>query len=120
MPSDQRIIAGIIQKRIAAGIPLGLDAAVCYSKQLGEPDRITNCAQLVSSDYKINSAYNTYLHRGLPPGPIGNPGVSSIMAAQSPASSPYWYYLSDLKTGDTIFAETLEEHAANRQKHLDN
>jgi UPF0755 protein len=118
LPSDQRLIAGIILKRTGTNMPLDIDATVCYANQLTEPEAVTNCATLPSADFKIDSPYNTYLYRGLPPGPIGNPGTSSIMAAENPTASPYWYYLSDPQTGKIIYAKTLAEQDGNIQKYL--
>jgi UPF0755 protein len=82
------------------------------------PDRVVDCATLARSDFAVDSPYNTYLHQGLPPTPIGNPGTSSIAAAQNPTASPYWYYLSDPATGQIYYAKTLEEQNVNIRKHL--
>jgi UPF0755 protein len=110
--TDQQIVAGILQKRIAVGIPLDVDATVCYAMlQQGG-----TCA--VGLNFKLDSPYNTYLYKGLPPAPIGNPGVQAISAALHPQSSPYWYYLSDPKTGKTIYAVTLGEQNANVRRYL--
>jgi UPF0755 protein len=111
--NDQEIVAGILLKRISAGIPLDVDSTVAYAGLLAGK------AASSSLDFGIKSPYNTYLYEGLPPGPIGNPGVSAITAALNPQSSPYWYYLSDPKTGETIFAKTLDEQTANRVKYLE-
>lgn len=117
--TDREIVAGIIVKRIRAGMPLDVDATVCYAKLLLAGGASTTCPSLSPLDFKIKSAYNTYLYEGLPPGPIGNPGISAITAALHPQSSPYWYYLSDPATGETIFAKTLDEQTANRVKYLE-
>lgn len=117
--TDQQIVAGILLKRIAAGIPLDVDATVCYAKFMANPTSTPTCYPLTALDFQIKSPYNSYLYRGLPPGPIGNPGVSAITAAIHPVSSPYWYYLSDPKTGKTIFAKTLDEQTQNRVKYLE-
>jgi UPF0755 protein len=124
--ADQEIVAGIVLKRIAAGMPLDIDATVCYAKLLaatgasaGTATLTTGCPSLTALDFKIKSPYNSYLYGGLPPGPIGNPGTSAIMAALHPQSSPYWYYLSDPKTGKTVFAKTLDEQTQNRVKYLE-
>lgn len=130
---DREIVAGILLKREKSGMPLDVDATVCYAKLTQEnmsqngaptsgnmPDPLaTSCPTLTPLDFKIKSPYNTYLYGGLPPGPIGNPGTSSIVAALHPQSSPYWYYLSDPATGKTIFAKTLDEQTANRVKYLE-
>jgi UPF0755 protein len=135
--ADQKIVAGIILKRVAARMPINIDATVCYAKLLAENgvvngttseavsgtgiggSIITGCPSLTALDFKVKSPYNSYLYGGLPPGPIGNPGLSSITAALHPQSSPYWYYLSDPKTGKTVFAKTLDEQTQNRVKYLE-
>ncbi len=118
-PNDQKIVAGIIWKRLKQGMPLDIDATICYLKFMAAPTSTTNCDGLSQLDYKTDSPYNTYLHQGLPPGPIGNPGITAITAAISPQSSPYYYYLSDPATGKTIFAKTLDEQNRNRVKYLE-
>lgn len=107
--SERRVVAGILEKRLMADIPLQMDASLCYK-------RGPSCSPKA---YKqVDSPFNTYLYRGLPPGPIANPGLDAIIAATSPVPSPYWYYLSDPETKKTIFAETLDEHQANIVKYL--
>ncbi len=118
-PKDQAVVAGILLKRMAAKMPLDVDATICYAKLLAHPTSTASCYPLTALDFKLDSPYNTYLYRGLPPGPIGNPGLSAIAAAMHPESSPYWYYLSDPKTGKTIFAKTLDEQNQNRVKYLE-
>lgn len=120
--SDQELVAGIILKRISLGMPLDIDATVCYAKLLAAPSSsllANQACQLTALDFEIDSPYNTYLYRGLPPGPIGNPGTSAITAALHPQSSPYLYYLTDPTTGKTIFAKTLDEQNQNRVKYLE-
>ena len=106
--ADREIVSGILWKRLNAKIPLQVDATLVY---------ITGSKEIFDADKKINSPYNTYFYRGLPKGPISNPGLSAIMAAIFPKSSPYWYYLS-AKDGATIFSKTLEEHNRNRAIYL--
>lgn len=112
--NDRRLIASLIERREQAGMYLGIDAALCYAK-----DR-RGCGRegVRVQDKKIDSAYNTYKNKGFPPTPIANPGRSAIAAALSPVSSSYWYYLSDPKTGGTIFSRTLDEHNNNIVKYL--
>ena len=110
-PEDRRIVSGIIETRLVAGIPLQIDASICYVK--GDP-----CLPITDSDKKIDSLYNTHLYRGLPPGPIGNPGLDAIDASINPRESPYLYYISDPETGGTIFAASLDEHNSNVVKYL--
>lgn len=112
-PEDRKIVAGIIEKRIALGMPLQIDATICYIK--GDP-----CLPITDDDKKIDSPYNTYLYGALPPGPIGNPGLDALEASKNPQTSPYLYYLSDPDTGVTIFASTLDEHNSNVVKYLGN
>ncbi len=111
---DRRIVAGIIEKRLGDYFPLQIDATICYIKQ----KRSQTCEPIYALDLKIDSPYNTYLYRGLPPAPISNPGLDAIYASLNPVVSPYWYYLSDPKTKKTIFSKTLEEHRENRAKYL--
>lgn len=112
---DRQIVAGILLKRVKVGMPLQVDATICYVKEMAGKQ---SCYPISGADLKADSPYNTYLNRGLPPGPIGNPGAESIEAAMSPMATPYWYYLSDPATGRTIFSETLDIHASNRVKYL--
>ncbi len=106
--AEKPIVAGIINKRLAEGWPLELDATIQY--QLGRGgDWWPNTTLL---DRKIKSPYNTYINKGLPPSPICNPGLVAIEAAKSPADSPYWFYLHD-KNGVIHYATTLEEHNQN-------
>jgi UPF0755 protein len=116
---DQAIIAGIIDKRLAARMPLDIDATLCYMKLQSHPTSTARCYPITVSDMKNNSLYNSYLHKGLPPTPIGNPGIQAIAAAMHPKDSPYWYYLSDPTTGKTIFAATLAQQVANQRKYLE-
>lgn len=112
---DQQIVAGIILKRLKAGMAIQVDATICYFKR---SQGISNCYPLGPVDFKTDSPYNTYLYKGLPPTPIGNPGVSSIKAALTPIASNYWFYLSDPATGKTMFSETLDKQSSNRVQYL--
>jgi UPF0755 protein len=106
----RQMIAGILWNRIKLGIPLQVDAAFRYVNG-------KTSSELTLDDLKIESAYNTYIHTGLPPGPISNPGIDSIMAAVTPIKSDYLYFLTD-KNGNMHYAETLDEHVQNKQKYL--
>jgi UPF0755 protein len=97
---DKKIVAGILWKRIEIGMPLQLDSTVNYITSKNDPG-------VSIKDTKIDSPYNTYKYKGLPRGPISNPGLDSIMATIYPKTTNYWYYLTD---GKTIFSETLEQH----------
>lgn len=107
---DMKIVAGILWKRIDRGMGLNVDAALTYV--LGKTS-----AELTGGDLKYDSPYNTYLYRGLPPTPISNPGLGTIIAALNPTVSKYFYYLTG-RDGKTYYAETLEGHALNKRKYL--
>lgn len=113
---DRKIVAGILLKRIANDMGLHVDATVCYGKRIRNGGG--SCYPVTVLDTQTDDPYNTYLHAGWPPGPIGNPGIDAVKAALSPVKSPYWYYLSDPVTKKTIYSKTLEEHEENRFKYL--
>ena len=86
VPKDRRLIAAVIYNRLKQGIPLGVDATIRY--------RLNNWSRpLRQSELNADSAYNTRKHTGLPPTPIGNPGMASIRAAANPAKVSYLYYV---------------------------
>lgn len=116
-PEDRVIVSGIIAHRLEIGMGLQIDATILYAKCDGAP---RNCidAQLRRADFAIDSPYNTYIHAGLPPTPIGNPGEDAIKAALAPPKTDYLYYLSNPKTNETIFSKTFEEHDTQRAKYL--
>jgi len=111
---DRRLVAGILEKRIVLGMPLQVDATICYIKESNGAD---NC-NLTSSDFQSHSLYNTYKYSGLPPTPICNPSLEAIKAALTPQKSNYLYYLSSQKDSRTIFAKTYEEHLLNKAKYI--
>ncbi len=108
--ADRRIVSGILWNRIKLGMPLQVDAVFGYIN-----DRPTYSPS--SSDLKIDSPYNTYKYRGLPPGPICNPGLDALEAAANPAKTPYLYYITG-KDGLMHYAKTYPEHQANLRKYL--
>jgi len=101
-------VVSVFENRLAASMPLQTDPAVIYASQL----RGTWTGVIHQSELRSDSAYNTYTHVGLPPGPICNPGVASLMAALHPAKTDYLYFVADAN-GATKFAATLAEHNAN-------
>jgi UPF0755 protein len=107
---DRRVIAGILWKRIKMGMPLQVDAVFPYI--IGK-----NSYTLTKADLKTDSPYNTYTNKGLPPGPIANPGLDAILAAITPVSSDYLYYLSD-SDGNMYYSATYSQHLAAKQKYL--
>lgn len=110
---DRAIVSGILWKRLSVGMPLQVDATVCYAKT----QEFKNCHPILKDDLEIVSSYNTYQQRGLPPGPISNPGLAALEAAVFPQESEYWYYLSK-PDGETVFSKTLEEHNRARALYL--
>lgn len=98
-------IASVIYNRLNNNMLLQIDATVQYV--LPEPK-----AYLTDEDTAIDSPYNTYLHSGLPAGPVSNPGLASIMAALRPNTTNYFYYALDTETGLHRFFATYEEHRA--------
>lgn len=115
---DREIVAGILKKRLNVGMALNVDATICYAKEMKNFPELHSCYPLSPADFKIDSAYNTYSRKGLPPGAIGNPGLEAVAAVLNAKSSPYWFYLSDPKTQRTIYAKTLDEQSANKRKYL--
>lgn len=107
---DRAIISGIYWNRLKIGQPLQSDITLAYV--LGEKKK-----QYSFADTRVASPYNTYLNKGLLPGPICNPGLSAIQAAIYPQNTDYNYYLSDPETGKTIFAKNYAEHLANKAKY---
>jgi UPF0755 protein len=106
---DERAeVASVFENRLAAGMPLQTDPAVIYASQL----RGTWTGVIHQSELHSDSAYNTYAHKGLPPGPICSPGVAALKAAMHPASTNYLYFVADAN-GRTRFATTLGEHNGN-------
>ena len=100
--SERVIISAVYHNRLRKGMYLQADPTVQYALP-GEPRR------LLYRDYEYPSEYNTYLHRGLPPGPVNNPGLASIVAAVAPAAEDYLYFVADGRGGH-VFSYTLDEH----------
>ncbi|MDP1845365.1 MAG: endolytic transglycosylase MltG [Candidatus Moranbacteria bacterium] len=109
-PEDMKIAGGIFWDRIEFGMPLQSCATVAYV--LGKEKK-----QYSYEDTRTSSPYNTYLNKGLPPGPIDNPGMNALRAAAYPTKTDYAYFLTDPETGKTIFSKTIEEHEANKVKY---
>lgn len=101
-PEDQVPIASVMLKRLEIGMPLQIDATIQYV--LGEPK-----AELTIADTRIDSPYNTYTHPGLPPGPIGSPGIGAIEAVLAAQPGDYLYYVAQAD-GHHVFTKSYEEH----------
>ena len=106
VPGDRAKIAAVIYNRLKAGMPLGIDAAIYYAVEVSR-NIPTYTGELTESQLRINSAYNTRTHTGLPPTPISNPGVASIQAAAHPAHASYLYYVAGADgCGEQVFSTT--------------
>ena len=105
---DRKLVAGIFLRRLRDGMALQSDATLNYVTHSGR-------IQANEQDLLRDSPYNTYRHKGLPPGPICNPSQNAIEAVLKPAPSNYYYFLAD-KQGKVLYAATLEEHKANRYR----
>lgn len=108
---DRKIISGILWKRIKEGMLLQVDPPFYYIT--GKTGGVT------FDDLKIKSPYNTYLNKGLPKGPITNPGIESIKATINPISTKYYFYLTG-KDGKMYYATTYDGHLLNISKYLRN
>jgi len=109
--TERPLVASVFDNRLARKMPLMTDPSVIYGLELGGRWR----GQIYASDLKFETPYNTYLHAGLPPGPVANPGVKSLRAAMDPARTDYLYFLAagaDAQ-GKSLFSSTLEEHQRN-------
>lgn len=109
--ADRDSIASVFYNRIKQDMPLQTDPTVLYA--LGE-----HKSRVLNEDLKVDSVYNTYLHKGLPPGPIANSGTVSLQATVEPSKTNYLFFLAD-KTGKNHFAETYEEHLENKAEYID-
>jgi len=102
VPSERSLIAGVMVNRLQKKMRLQVDATVQYA--LGK-----HKSRLLYRDLKVDSPYNTYLHAGLPPGPICNPGLDCLKAALRPAKTPYLFYVARAN-GTHVFTKTYQEH----------
>jgi len=107
---DKKIVSGILWERLKNKIPLQVDATIIYLTG-------KKSSKISREETQIDSPFNTYKYKGLPLGPICNPGLESILAAIYPEDSDYLYYLSTPE-GETIFSRTLEEHNMAKAKYL--
>ncbi|MCD6412219.1 endolytic transglycosylase MltG [bacterium] len=115
---EKKIAAGILWKRYEKNKPLEVDATILYAKQKKLGKTWKEVLPLKKEDFLIDSPYNTYRFKGLPPTPICNPSLASFKAALYPKDSPYLYYLSDPKTKKTYFSSDYKTHLYLRKKFL--
>ena len=106
IPKDRSLISAVLHNRLRRNMRLECDASVLYA--LGR-----HKSRVLYKDLTVDSPYNTYLHGGLPPGPIANPGLASIKAALHPAQVDYLYYVAR-PDGSHIFSRTMAEHQRAR------
>jgi UPF0755 protein len=111
--SERPLIASVYMNRLISGMALDADPTVQYGIASAK-GQAPWWPQLTQEDYRAaKSPYNTYLNPGLPPGPIANPGLSSLQAAIEPAKTPYFFFRAACSgDGTHLFSKTLEEHAA--------
>lgn len=112
--ADRSKIASVFLNRMSEtpSMPLQTDPTVLYA--LGEHQERT-----LFEDLEVEDPYNTYIHTGLPPGPIASPGMESVQSTMNPSNTDYYYFLADSE-GNNHFAETFEEHVENREKYINN
>jgi UPF0755 protein len=104
LPEERPVIAAVYYNRLRKGMLLQADPTIQYA--LGH-----HVGRVLYKDLEIESPYNTYIHKGLPPGPVASPGVASLAAAANPANVPYLYFVAS-KDGHHEFRMTLEEHTS--------
>ena len=114
--SERPLIAGVLLQRLRKKMRLQCDASVQYARERAAASgRLPqgHKARLFFSDLKIDSPYNTYLHAGLPPTPICNPGKDALHAAAAPQTTDKFFYVMSPKLGHHLFAKTFAEHQHN-------
>lgn len=107
---SRRLVSGILWKRLDNDMALQVDAPFVYERNL-------DSYSLSIEDLEKDSLYNTYTRRGLTPTAISNPGFDALYASVYPATSSYWYFLTD-KEGNMYYAKTFEEHKKNKERYL--
>jgi UPF0755 protein len=108
---ERKIVAGIFYNRLKNNLALESDATINYITKKNTPSAS-------ALDLKINSPFNTYQNTGLPPTPICNPGLSSILAALYPENTEYFFFLHKQPSGEVVFSKTFDEHIKNKLKYL--
>ncbi len=108
---DRKMVADLLYRRMEIGMPLQVDATLGYVTGKGS-------ALLTLKDLRTDGPYNTYTNKGLPPTPISNPGLDTILAVIEPEANEYLFYLSD-KDGITHFAKTYAEHLKYKKQYID-
>jgi len=109
VPEERPMVASVYYNRLDKKIALDADPSIIYAELIAG----TYQGALHHADMQFSSAYNTYRHAGLPPGPIANPGRSALEAAMHPAQTDFFYFVADAQGGHHRFARTMEEHNKN-------
>lgn len=107
---EQKMVSGILWKRISIGMNLQVDAPFVYAINKGS-------SKLTKADLRSDHPYNTYTRKGLTPTPIGNPSLSALQAALEPTESPYLFYLHG-RNGKIYYGRDHDEHVLNKQRYL--
>ena len=113
---DRRNIASVFYNRINNDMPLQSNIAILYA--MGKLGEETSLAADASIDTSIDSPYNVYTNTGLMPGPVDAPSLSAIEATVNPASTNYYYFVADVKTGKIYYSENFDDHKANVEKYV--
>jgi UPF0755 protein len=116
VPDERPVIAGVFMNRLAQGIRLEADPTVQYAVGFQSTSGRWWKSPLFAEDLALDSAYNTYLYPGLPPGPIANPGLAALEAVANPAVTDFVFFVADCNAstpGAHLFSATYEEHLAN-------
>ena len=114
-PEERALVSAVFHNRLRIGMKLDCDPTIVYALKMTD----SYTGRLRYRDLKLDSPYNTYLYRGLPPGPICNPGLAAIEAVIYPDESDYLFFVrNDLADdGSHVFARTLDEHEHNRLQY---
>jgi UPF0755 protein len=114
LESDMPLIASVFLNRSKINMKLDSDPTVQYAIGWNPTQKTWWTNPLSLADLKVESPYNTYIYKGYPPGPIGNPSKSALWAVAFPAQTPYFYFRAGCdNTGRHLFAETFEQHLNN-------
>lgn len=108
---EMKKVAGVYYNRLEADLALESDATITFITGKKDP-------QPSDADTQIDSPYNTYINKGLPPGPIGNPGLKAILATIYPEDHDYYFFITRLDSGEAIFSKTAKEHEEMKAKYL--
>ncbi|WP_203566419.1 endolytic transglycosylase MltG [Aestuariimicrobium ganziense] len=110
---DVKMMSGVIRNRLKAGMPLQMDSTVHYFTNTDSDGKVTT----TNAQRETKNPYNTYLNKGLPPGPISAPGKVALEAAVNPPNHEFLFFVTvNLDTGETLYAKTYEEHQVNVKK----